>query len=79
EAKKEPKQEAKKEPKQEARKEPKQEPKNDAKQDSKGEPKVAVTVNSDSPGGGRAPNDPREVRKRQRDQKQSDSPASQAD
>ena len=79
----EPKQEAKKEPKQEpkqeARKEPKQEPKNDAKQDSKGEPKVAVTVNSDSPGGGRAPNDPREVRKRQRDQKQSDSPASQAD
>lgn len=43
------------------------------------EPKVAVTVNPES-FGGRAPNDPREVRKRQlREQEQRESPPSQAD
>jgi len=58
--------------------------KNDAKEaakesTAKDEPKVAVTVNPESLGG-RAPNDPREVRKRQRsEQQKSESPSSQTD
>ncbi len=79
ESKQEPKKETRQEPKQESKKESRQEPRNDSKQDSKDEPKVTVAANSDALGGGRAPNDPREVRKRQRDQEQSDSPSSQAD